>query len=56
MSGYICKLDEKVERRHVRYNNRYGIALAGDLYQAKGLNHTKKHPAIVIGAPYGGVK
>ena len=27
MSGYICKLDEKVERRHVRYNNRYGIAL-----------------------------
>ena len=34
MSGYICKLDEKVERRHVRYNNRYGIALAGDLYQA----------------------
>ena len=26
MSGYICKLDEKVERRHVRYNNRYGIA------------------------------
>ena len=25
MSGYICKLDEKVERRHVRYNNRYGF-------------------------------
>lgn len=35
MSGYICKLDEAVERKHVRYFNRYGIALAGDLYTAK---------------------
>ena len=29
--GYIKKLDKNVERTHVRFNNRYGIAIAGDL-------------------------
>lgn len=56
MSQYICKLDEKTERRHVRYPNRYGLALAGDLYTAGDMDKTEKNPAIVIGAPYGGVK
>ena len=56
MSGYIAELSENVARTHVRYNNRYGIALAGDLYTAKGLDKTQKHPALVVGAPYGGVK
>ncbi|MCQ4863055.1 alpha/beta hydrolase [Pseudoflavonifractor phocaeensis] len=56
MSGYIVELSENVARTHVRYNNRYGIALAGDLYTAKGLDKTQKHPALVVGAPYGGVK
>ena len=40
--GYITKLSENVERKHVRYNNRYGIAIAGDIYQAKDLDETKK--------------
>lgn len=56
MSGYICKLDQTVERTHVRYNNRYGIALAGDLYTPRDLDRNRQHRAIVIGAPYGGVK
>ena len=56
MSGYICELNPTAERTHVRYNNRYGIALAGDLYTAKELDKSKKYPAVVIGAPYGGVK
>ena len=56
MSNYICKLNENVERSHVRYHNRYGIALAGDLYTMKNMDKTGKHPAIVVGAPYGGVK
>ena len=54
--GYITKLNENVERTHVRYNNRYGTAIAGDLYIAKDLDKTKKHPALIVGAPYGGVK
>ena len=56
MSQYICKLNESVERNHVRYENRYGIALAGDLYIPKGLDKEQKYPALVVGAPYGGVK
>ena len=56
MNNYICELNENVERTHVRYNNRYGLALAGDLYSAKDMDKSKKYPAIVVGAPYGGVK
>ena len=56
MSNYICKLDEPVERTHVGYSNRYGMVLAGDLYTRKGMDETGKYAAIVVGAPYGGVK
>lgn len=56
MSHYIQKLSENVERKHVRYQNRYGIAIAGDLYTAKGMDQKKRYPALIVGAPYGGVK
>lgn len=54
--GYITKLNDNVERKHVRFNNRYGIAIQGDLYTLKDLDESKKYPAIIVGAPYGGVK
>lgn len=54
--GYITQLASTVERKHVRYHNRYGIAIAADLYQSKSLDQTKKYPAIIVGAPYGGTK
>lgn len=56
MSGYIAKLDDAVSRMHVRFPNRYGQHLAGDLYVPKDLDLNRKHPAVVVGAPYGGVK
>ena len=56
MIGYIAPLSENVERVHVRFHNRYGLAVAGDLYFAKGLDKSKKYPALIVGAPYGGVK
>lgn len=56
MSHYICRLSDKVERKHIRYNNRYGITLAGDLYTPKDMEQSKKYTAVVVGAPYGGVK
>lgn len=56
MERYIAPLNPKVERTHVRYKNRFGITLAGDLYVAKDMDRAAKHPALVIGAPYGGVK
>jgi len=49
--GYITQLSETIERTHVRYNNRYGIAIAADIYTAKDLDKTKKYPALIVGAP-----
>ena len=56
MIGYITKLNDSVERDHVRFKNRYGLYVAGDLYYLKKINKDKKYPAIIVGAPYGGVK
>ena len=56
MSHYISKLNENIERIHVRYQNRYGIAIAGDLYTRKDLDKKKTYAAVVVGAPHGGVK
>lgn len=56
MDNYIFELNENVTRTSVQYKNRYGITLSGDLYRAKDLDEGKKHPAVLIGAPYGGVK
>ena len=56
MSDYIHSLSETVERTHVRYPNRYGLMLAGDLYTAKSMDKTKPQMAVIVGAPYGGVK
>ena len=53
---YIFELSENVERTAVFYPNRFGITLAGDLYTPLDLDETKSYPALVIGAPYGGVK
>ena len=53
---YIFDLSENVEREHVYYRTRYGIELAGDLYYAKDIDKSAKHPAIIVGPPFGGVK
>jgi len=53
---YITNLSDKLQRQHVYFNNRFGIKIAADLYTLKNLDKAVKHPAIVIGPPYGGVK
>ncbi|WAI01563.1 cupin domain-containing protein [Methanogenium organophilum] len=50
------ELSDDVTVQKVTYKNRFGIELAGHLYYAKDLDLSEKHPAIVIGPPYGGVK
>lgn len=42
--GYITKLSDKLTREHVRYNNRYGIAIAADIYYAKDIDKNAKYP------------
>ena len=56
MSGHILELSENVERKKVVYRNRYGLDITGELYLKKGISLDQKHPALIIGAPYGGVK
>ncbi len=45
---------EKVDHRKVAFHNRYGIALAADLYQPKGASG--KLAAIAVCGPFGAVK
>ncbi|WP_405607164.1 alpha/beta hydrolase [Streptomyces sp. NBC_00076] len=52
----IFDLDKNVTRTPVSYKNRYGITISADLYQAKDVDASQQHPAIILGAPYGGVK
>ncbi|MBO0984565.1 alpha/beta hydrolase [Rathayibacter sp. SD072] len=56
LEGYTFALDEGITRTPVRYLNRYGITLAGDLYYGADLDTSQSHQAIVIGPPHGGVK
>lgn len=44
----------RVTHRKVIFANRYGITLAGDLYQPKGASG--KQAALVVGGPFGAVK
>ncbi|MED4402562.1 alpha/beta hydrolase [Metabacillus fastidiosus] len=54
--NYIFDLSDKVTRKSVSYKNRFGIKIAADLYLPKEFDESKKHAAVIIGAPYGGVK
>ena len=56
MSGHIAVLSEAVLRKKVVYQNRYGLNIVGELYHAKELDLSRRHPALIVGAPYGGVK
>ena len=46
----------EVKVQKVKFTNRYGITLAGDLYLPKNLGKAQKLPAIAISGPFGAVK
>lgn len=56
MGNYIFDLSDKVTRQAVSYRNRFGIELAGDLYLPADFDRQQSWPALIVGAPYGGVK
>ncbi|NUP09792.1 MAG: alpha/beta hydrolase [Polyangiaceae bacterium] len=45
-----------VNHQKVKFDNRLGITLVGDLYVPKSLDRSKPSAAIIVGHPYGGVK
>jgi fermentation-respiration switch protein FrsA (DUF1100 family) len=51
---YTFELSDDVTRTPVRYRNRFGIELAGDLYAPK--NASGKLPALAVSGPFGAVK
>ena len=56
IDNYIFELSDRVTRKPVAYKNRYGIQISADLYLPKKLDESQQHAAVIIGAPYGGVK
>jgi uncharacterized protein len=50
------KQSNRVEHRKVSYVNRLGINLVADMYVPKDLDASVRHPALIVGHPYGGVK
>ena len=56
MGGHIITLNEGVARKRVVYKNRYGLDVVGELYHAEDMDMGRKHAALIVGAPYGGVK
>ena len=53
-NGYSFPLRESVQREKVRFHNRYGIELAGDLYLPRGAAGTLS--AVAVAGPFGAVK
>lgn len=56
MDDHIFTLSDNVTRQAVSYRNRFGVELAGDLYLPADFDQSRRYPALIIGAPYGGVK
>lgn len=53
-NDYTFELDPSVDRTPVRFKNRYGIELAGDLYVPKDASGPL--PALAVSGPFGAVK
>src|SRR6478672_2641692 len=47
---------DRVDHRKVTFYSRLGITLVADLYVPKTLDRAQRHPALVVGGPYGAVK
>lgn len=51
----VFSKSDKVEVKKVKFKNRYGIELIGDLYTQKNIT-AEKMPAIAVSGPFGAVK
>ena len=55
MSNKTFPVDPKIQVMPVRFKNRFGIEVAGDMYLPEGYSG-KKNAAIAVSGPFGGVK
>ncbi|WP_203291563.1 alpha/beta hydrolase [Maricaulis parjimensis] len=56
MPNHIFELSDTVSRQSVSYRTRYGIKVSAELYLPKDHDEAGAYPALIVGAPYGGVK
>jgi fermentation-respiration switch protein FrsA (DUF1100 family) len=47
---------DRVDHRKVSYTNRLGVNLVADMYVPRDIDASQRHPALIVGHPYGGVK
>lgn len=47
---------KNVTQKKINFKNTYGMNIAGNLFVPKNLDKSKKHAAIIVGAPMGAVK
>ena len=52
----VFKINPEINVQNVRFDNRYGYTLAGQLYLPKDFKDGKKYAAIAITGPFGAVK
>lgn len=55
-TNYIFELSDAVTRTPVSFETRFDVTVAGDLYTPADFDEQGAYPALIIGAPYGGVK
>ena len=55
MDARTFEIYSNIEMKKVRFKNRYGIELAGDLYLPENYA-AQKNPAIIVAGPFGAVK
>lgn len=47
---------DRVDHQKVSFYNRLGIQLVADLYVPRGLDGSRRYPALIVGHPFGAVK
>lgn len=56
LNGKVFELNERVRSEKVFFRTRLGITIAGEIYIPKNIDLKQKHPAIIVGHPFGGTK
>lgn len=52
----VFNVDPSIEVKNVRFQNRYGIEVAGHMYLPKDFDASKEYRAVVLSGPFGAVK
>ncbi len=52
----ISRINPEIQAQEIRFQNRFGIELAGHLYLPRGFEPEKRYPAVAVCGPFGAVK